>query len=408
MKDRHDFSMKRVPLAAGDAVAGAVDGYTMATLPAKAQDAWTDPEAIRLHTEWWAARRARQEEIDASIADKADQEFLVDQPYEFTKPKRVRVTGPFTVESLSPHRVLPTDEEEDARTYEEITGEDAPGRTRSARKVEAEARAADDFMTVVLENLRASGVQNTKKGERLTFTDLRPYAGNPLIAAEGRYETTDGEEKRAAVVIGPEYGTVGWGLVRDAARAAVDLFDTLIVCGFAFSPEVSEDRFARLGGLTVLKARMNSDLHMADALKATGAGNLFVVFGEPDIKIRKEGERLVVEIIGVDVFDPTTGEVRSSDINDIACWFLDTDYNEDSFFVRHAYFLGGHKADGKDHPYARLKTTLGAEIDAEAWETLYSAVSRPFDPPEDGRIAVKVINHYGDEVLKVYRAGEDW
>ena len=372
--------------------------YTAKTLPEKPQDDWTDKNAIKLHGEWWDARRARQEEIDASIARNADTEYLVDKPYEVKN--RARVTGPFTVESLSPHRVLPTEEEADRQTYEDITGNEAPNRTRSVRR-EEEARAEGDFITVVLSNLKASGVQNTKKNERLEFTELRPYAGTPLIAAEARYMEGD-TEKRAAVVIGPEYGTVGWGLVRDAAREAVEMFDTMIVCGFAFSPDVSEDRFARLGGLTVLKARMNNDLHMADALKNTGAGNLFVVFGEPEVTVKKEAGRLTVEIIGVDVFDPTTGEVRSSGVDDIACWFIDTDYNAESFFVRHAYFLGGND------PYAKLKTTLKSEIDEEAWDSLYSAVSRPFDIPDTKRIAVKVINHYGDEVLKIYEAGIDW
>lgn len=107
-------------------------------------------------------------------------------------------------------------------------------------------------------------------------------------------------------------------------------------------------------------------------------------------------DRVRVEILGLDIFDPTTGEVRSSSVDDIAAWFIDTDYDGESFFVRHAYFLGGND------PYKRLKTTLKAEIDEEAWATLYSPVSRPFDKPQTGRIAVKVINHYGDEVLKVY------
>ena len=372
--------------------------YSVENLPEKPQNPWTDVDAVRLHGEWWAARSARQDEIDASIAQNADIEYLVDKPYEHKH--RVRVAGPFTVESLSPHRVLPTDDEADAEMYENITGSEAPRRTRSVRRDE-EARAEQDFVTVVLENLQASGVQNTKKGERLEFIELRPFSGSGLIAAKGRYMEGD-VEKSVAVVIGPEYGTVGWGLVRDAAREAVEMFETLVVCGFAFEPSVSEDRMARFGGLKVLKARMNNDLHMAGALKPTGAGNLFVVFGEPDVKVRPVGERLEVEILGVDVFDPTTGEVRSSSINDIACWFIDTDYNAESFFVRQAYFLGGND------PYERLKNTLKAEIDAEAWDTLYAPISRPFDPPESGRIAIKVINHYGDEVLKVYEAGRDW
>ena len=242
-------------------------------------------------------------------------------------------------------------------------------------------------------------MQNTKKGEKLAFTELKPWPGGKYIHAEGRYEESgpkgQGVERRAAICIGPEYGTVSYQLVRDAAREARDLFDVLVVCGFAFEPHVSDETMS-LGRLVVLKARMNQDLHMKE-LRKTGAGNLFVVFGEPDIAIRaaKDG-RIEVEIRGVDVFDPTTGEVRASAADDIACWFIDTDYDEESFFVRHAYFLGA-----KD-PYERLKRTLKAEIDAAAWATLHSAKSRPFPKPKSGRIAVKVINHYGDEVLKVY------
>jgi adenine-specific DNA-methyltransferase len=148
----------------------------------------------------------------------------------------------------------------------------------------------------------------------------------------------------------------------------------------------------------VLKARMNADLHMAEDLKNTGKGNLFVIFGEPDIDILDAADGQVqVKINGVDVFHPSTGEVRSAGPGNIACWFIDTDYNEESFFVRHAYFLG------QNDPYSALKTTLKAEINEEAWATLNSDTSRPFPKPASGRIAVKVINHLGDEVMKVFR-----
>ena len=155
---------------------------------------------------------------------------------------------------------------------------------------------------------------------------------------------------------------------------------------------------ARLGPLQILKARMNPDLHMAGELKNTGKGNLFVIFGEPDITLLPEkGGTLRVKVNGVDVFKPQTGEVISDNADGIACWFIDTDYNEESFFVRHAYFLGAND------PYSALKTTLRAEIDPEAWATLNSDTSRPFEKPKNGRIAVKVINHLGDEVMKVFR-----
>ena len=182
-----------------------------------------------------------------------------------------------------------------------------------------------------------------------------------------------------------------------AAREAGDAnFDVLIACAFNYEAHATE--FNKLGRIPVLKARMNADLHMAGELKTTGKGNLFVIFGEPDIDIIPAGDGKVrVKVKGVDVFHPQTGEVRSDTAEGIACWFIDTDYNEESFFVRHAYFLGAND------PYSALKTTLKAEINPEAWATLNNDISRPFPKPQSGRIAVKVINHLGDEVMKVFR-----
>jgi adenine-specific DNA-methyltransferase len=189
--------------------------------------------------------------------------------------------------------------------------------------------------------------------------------------------------------------------VKEAAKEAVQGvgFDLLVVCGFAFDPHVSEEA-KRYGKLTVMPTRMNYDLTMGDdLLKKTGAGNLFMYFGEPDIDVepQKDG-KLVVKIKGLDIYDPTTGQIRSHSTNDIACWFIDTNYNGESFFVRYAYFTGA------EEPYDKLKRALRAEIDEAAWSALYSTTSRPFDPPRTGKIAIKVINHYGDEVLKVYEA----
>jgi adenine-specific DNA-methyltransferase len=324
-----------------------------------------------------------REEIDAAIARHAATETLYDQPYE--DKKRVRVSGPFTVESLSPHRTISV-EEKKTRTIE-FKG------TRHPQVI-----GPDDFGHMIIENLKKAGVQNTVKNERLKFDTLAPFAGE-WIHAEGTYTEADGKSRRAAVCIGPEHGTVGAELIKEAAKEAVRGvgFDILIVCGFAFDPSVSEEA-KRYGNLTVLPTRMNPDLSMGnDLLKKTGAGNLFMVFGEPDLDVTKQKDgRIVVEIKGVDVYDPTTGAIRSSSTDDIACWFIDTNYNGESFFVRHAYFTGS------GDPYKKLQRALRAEIDEAAWSQLYSTTSRPFDPPETGKIAVKVINHYGDEVLKVY------
>ena len=203
-------------------------------------------------------------------------------------------------------------------------------------------------------------------------------------------------ERRAAIFIGPEFGTVSrLDLVAAAREASEARFDVLIACAFNYEAHASE--LTRLGPLPILKSKMNPDLHMADELKNTGKGNLFVVFGEPDIDIEDVGDgQIRVQVKGIDVFDPNTGDIRSNDTDGIAAWFIDTDYDEESFFVRHAYFLGAND------PYKSLKTALKAEIDPDAWATLYRDTSRPFPRPASGRIAVKVINHFGDEVMKVF------
>ena len=360
-------------------------------IPREADESWAE-EAAELHRQWWELRIARQKEIDTSIAARAEYEYLYDKPHE--DRSKVRVAGPFTVESISPHRVLGVDENGDV-----IDGI-------------AEARngygTGYDFGQIILDNLRRSGVQQAHREDRIAFTSLMPWPGR-FVCADGRYveggnagddeDAPSGPERRAAVFIGPEFGTVSRPDLVEAAREAAECgFDVLIACAFNYDAHTTE--FESLGRIPVLKARMNADLHMAGELRNTGNGNLFVIFGEPDIDVLDAGEGQVqVRVNGVDVFHPNTGEVRSDGPDGIACWFIDTDYNQESFFVRQAYFLGA------GDPYKSLKTTLRAEIDEDAWATLNLATSRPFPRPESGRIAVKVINHLGDEVMKVFRVG---
>ena len=350
-------------------------------IPREAEEGW--PDSVRqLHVDWWAWCIERQKEIDASIAAKADFEYLYDKPYQ--ENRTVRVAGPFTVESESPHRILGVDE------HGELIDKAAETTGRYGEP--------QDFASMILDNLRTAGVQQAHKEDRIVFDSLTPWPGDH-VCAEGRYleggET--GPQRRAGVFVGPEFGTVQRQDLVEAAREAADAgYDLLIACAFNYEAHATE--FDRLGKVPILKARMNADLHMAGELKNTGQGNLFVIFGEPDIDVLDAGVgRIKVQVNGVDVFDPSAGAVRSDDTDGIACWFIDTDYDSESFFVRHAYFLGAND------PYKSLKRTLKAEIDAEAWGTLRSDTSRPFDKPESGRIAVKVINHLGDEVMKVFR-----
>lgn len=341
-----------------------------------------------------------REQIDAAIKKSADFEMLYDRPYE--DKGVVRVAGPFTVESLSPHRSLA------------FAGDEQP---RSASEVAAvTAGDAPSFEQTILDNLRRAGVQNGRTKERIRFDTLDPHAGEYVqavgVAASGEASL------RVGVSVGPQYGIVSPGFIKDAAKEAIRAGDVDLLCvlAFAFDPqatgvtmldgvtvETGDAGFAevagerQLGRVKVLLVRMNVDLLMGEDLKKTGAGNLFTVFGEPDIDVRTTpDDQVVVELRGVDVYDPTTGEVRSHDTGRIALWMIDTDYNEESFFVRHCYFTGGND------PYKRLKTALKAEIDQDAWAGLYATVSRPFPKPSEGRIAVKVINDYGDEVMKVF------
>ena len=359
--------------------------FTLDTLPPEPGDPWAE-NVTAAHTRWWEARIARQKEIDASIAARADVEYLYDKPYVDTA--RVRVAGPFTVESLSPHRVMPASEQELIDDIHAAEGRRSPA--------DADL-AGQDFASIVIDYLKAEGVKQQAKGDRITFESLAPWPGN-FIGASGTFiEGENGPERRAAILIGPEYGTVGRQDLVAAAREAVDArFDVLIACAFNFDAHSTE--LGNLGSLKILKARINPDMHMSEELKNTGRGNMFVVFGEPDVEILDDGgPEIRVKVNGVDVFDPNTGDIRSNDTAGVAAWFIDTDYNEESFFVRHAYFLGAND------PYKSLKTALQTEIDEDAWATLYSDTSRPFERPESGRIAIKVINHFGDEVMKVFR-----
>ncbi len=367
-------------------------------VPKEVEPDWGQGAAIEAYDDWLKLKAEYRVEIDESIARHSEIEHLYDRPFEVSK--RVRVTGPFTVESLSPHRVLAADE-------------DQPNTEKAAQDLSV---SSWNFTESILENLRKAGVQTTKKGERVRFDLIEPFSG-VYLQARGEYTDALGALRRVAVSLGPEHGTVGREHVKEAAKEAVrgTGFDLLQVCAFAFDATASEgarefapgtagDGFAvaeetKFGKLPIQLVRMNPDLGMGDALlKKTGAGNLFMVFGEPDIRINKLKDGLIqVELLGLDVYDPTTGVVRNSKgTEDIACWFIDTKYNQESFFVRQAYFTG------TENPYERLKKALKADIDESVWASINSATSRPFPVPESGRIAVKVINDYGDEVLKVY------
>ena len=343
-------------------------------MPTETDGEWS-PEFQELHRQWLKLKRERQLAMDASTARRAKREILYDQPHE--DRKRIRVTGPFTVESLSPHFVLDPVDAEDAAAASDVS---------------------QDYHQHILEHLKTAGVQNQLKDQRITFDWLEAYPGE-YIQAEGIHADENGNPRSIAISIGPQYDTVGSQWINEAAKETVrriPKFDMLIVAGFAFEGYTA-DEGTRMGSLTILPVKMSPEL-MIRELKNTGEGNLFMVFGEPDIKINPNNDgTLSVKLLGVDVYDPVKGLIRSDTPKDIACWFIDTAYNGEAFFVRHAYFTGA------DEPYKQLKRALNSEINAEAWEALSRTESLPFAKPETGKIAVKVINHYGDEVMKEYK-----
>ncbi len=329
---------------------------------------------------WWELKRKRQAEIDAAIDRHSEFVICYDDPH--IDKKRCRVTGPFTVESLSPYRVLPTmtDTEQQPQSN------------------------AEQFETMVIENLKKAGIQNGVKSERLKFDWIALYPGLSL-SAEGEY-SVDEEIRRVAICIGPEFGSVTSEIIKEAVKEARKGlgYDLLIVCGYAYEPSVSTELTQYRKILHVETVRIHSDLMMNDddLLKKTDTANLFMIFGEPDVDIIKLEEldsQIVVELKGVDVYVPTKDQMRSDSTDKILCWFIDTNYNGEIFIVRHAYFSG---SNGRP-PYKVLENTLKTQINEEAWNSLYRTVSRPFPYPKTGSIAVKIINKYGDEVMKVYK-----
>jgi len=299
--------------------------------------------------------------------EEPEQEILYDQPHEVKNV--VRVAGPFTVESLSPHRVS------DAQ----------------------EMISSERFTETIVANLLKAGIQTGRKGGRVEFVNLDILPSGPEIQAIGEYKT-DHTFKKAAVAIGPEFGSVDDDFIRNAATVAKKFADLLVVAATSFDASAFSEP-SQVNGLQVMKVKINPDLSMGDLLKKTGSGNLFLAFGEPDVKVKKTKDGIIVEIAGIDVYDPVKSEIRSSGSGDteheIAAWFIDTNYNGEAFFVTHAYFLGA------DKPYEKLKKALKADINENVWNELYSTISRPFPKPKTGKIAVKVINHYGDEVMKI-------
>lgn len=349
-------------------------------VPFEAPSTWSK-QAQNLQAEFQKMRQARQKEIDASIARNAETEYLYDRPYE--NKKKARVAGPFTMESMSPVQTL-------------VAVERPDGTTDAMRVAEHTEGEGEGFVSRMLKLLRGAGVRQSHKADRLTFAEVVPWAGRNIQAEAWTQEAEGERRKRVAIAIGPEFGTVTRNNLIAFAREVKEAgcFDLAVVCAFGFEAHATEEVGA-LAGCRVLLARMNADLHMELDDKGVNA-NAFVIYGEPDVDILREGNNFRVQLNGVDVYVPKLNTVRSGEVDDIDCWMVDTDYNEQCFVARQVFF--------PDNPtlYKALKKMLNNDIDAEEWEAAAGTLSHPFPRPYSNKIAVKVINHFGDEVMKIY------
>jgi very-short-patch-repair endonuclease len=356
-------------------------------------DDWSEDAKHALH-QFWALKRAKRQEIDASIQRNAPQETLYDRP-KVVKGK-VRVSGPFTVEAIP----VPTVEDPTQAPIPQLELE------------EAQARISDrggDYLTTMINLLKKQGGVLFPGNKRLELANIRPLNLGYLHAeAEA---TQEGASVRVALSFGPQHGPVTAHQVQEAIPTAkLNGYQLLIFAGFAFDPEAQALlQKAPVAGLQVHFATIAPDVLVGDLLKTTRASQIFTVFGQPDVRISPSppagragvGATYIVELRGVDIYDPLTGEVHSERGKNVAAWFLDTDYDGKTFKIAQAFFPGDPDA------WEKLQRALKAQIDPEAFERMRGTNSFPFTPGEHNRIAVKVIDFRGNEVVRVVKLGKE-
>ena len=325
-----------------------------------------------LHAEWWRLRHERQREIDASIARSAETETLYDQP-EIDR-SAVRVAGPFTVEAVQPP-LLDPDSVDTA----------AP----------AAPAAASSYLDQMIEALRRGGL--TVRGQHMAITRISPLIGGTLHA-EADYEQA-GKTVHAAVVFGPQYGPLTSVQLQDALNEARGSYDALIAAAFVFDDQAHGLMQKATLRPPVLGVAINADLLMGNLLKTSKASQVFSVFGKPDVQISPPSpDGYTVTVKGVDIYDPNTGEFDASTAEQIAAWFLDTDYDGATFLVRQAYFPAQ-----TPNPWEKISKALKGSIDPDQFAALQRTTSLPFKAGKHKQCAVKVIDMRGNEVMTVMR-----
>jgi adenine-specific DNA-methyltransferase len=323
------------------------------------------------------SRQAMQKQMDASIAAHADQETLYDQPQ--PDKKKLRITGPFTVEAVPFPTVLALDEAKPAHEADVAIARSG----ESARQ----HQWRDELLT--------TGIRG-KGGQMLRFAELETLPGTRHLHVSGHLDSGE----RVVVSFGPEHAAFEQRQVELALREAGELFPLpkmIVFCAFIFDPEAAKD-IDNLKGITALKAQMNTDLLTEDLKKARSGNQSFWLMGQPDVEVRKTKDgSFQVEVNGFDYFDTSKGELVSGGKGKIAMWLLDTDYDERSLFPRQVFFPLAGKGEG----WQKLKKDIRAELNEDLLEQFHGTVSLPFEPGDNRKVAVKIVDDRGIESLKI-------
>uniref|UniRef100_UPI0037533774 site-specific DNA-methyltransferase n=1 Tax=Flavobacterium sp. TaxID=239 RepID=UPI0037533774 len=323
--------------------------------------------------------------------ESADDETLYDQPLE--DKKKLRVSGPFTVETLQNFEPVSPESLDDGSQKTEDNG---------------------SFEERIFEHLKSAGVRNGIKNEQAIFIRVERLADS-YLHAEGFYIDANGNEKKAYFHIGPKFGTVAKQSVNEAVKSCRQRGDAdwLIVLGFSFESDIANQNVTMsVGSFEVSKVRMHDDLMQDGLLKKDKKAASFVTIGEPDVKLVKKGSQAHIEICGLDIYDPIKDIVKARNVEDIAYWMVDDDYDGNNFVVKQVYFCGGNKDEfkkwrkgldnlAKDKTKRNLERTLKIEIDDDAFDKLYGFESHLFDIKVGQKIAVRVVSQFGEESTKV-------
>jgi adenine-specific DNA-methyltransferase len=355
---------------------------------------WPGPLQDAL-TEYRKAWRSKMDEVNACIAARADQEELVDQP--FLDKSRVRVSGPFTMEGVIPAEESIEDEPE-AEAQTPIAGAPEGLETFEGEgPLETEAQNAEAYLDRMIRYLREDGVR-FPDNKVVKFTSLEALADGTILHAKGIWNGGK-DERRVAVMFGPQYGPLVAAMVEEGIRfAARRGYDDLIFAAFSFDGAaqavIQEDPDPKV---RIHMAQIRPDVNMGDLLKTTVSSQLFTVSGSPRTRLEKQDDgQFVVHMEGVDIYDPVTNSVRSTGAEKVAAWFLDSDYDGKCFCVCQAFFPDKSAWD-------RLARALGGTLDEAAFDKFSGTVSLPFPAGKHKRVAVKVIDPRGNEVLTVRR-----